>query len=145
MDLITANSNLQASSFSQMAAYKLFEKWGIEGLLEHCDRVSAFYRSQKEMFEGILKQHLTGLAEWVSPKAGMFVWLRLLLSDDPAKEGDSFDVIRNRAVEKGVLAVPGIVRWICRKSTQLELIFLIGSWRSYRCDSRKHPLPTYAP
>ena len=52
---------------------------------------------------------MDGLAEWVTPEAGMFVWFKLLIADKPGEEGDSFDLIRNKAFENGVLALPGAV------------------------------------
>jgi tryptophan aminotransferase len=52
---------------------------------------------------------LDGLAEWVTPEAGMFVWFKLLIADKPGEEGDSLDLIRNKAFENGVLALPGTV------------------------------------
>jgi tryptophan aminotransferase len=55
-----------------------------------------------------MKKHLDGLAEWDTPQAGMFFWFKLLLNpNDPDDEGDSEDVIRNKALENGVLALPG--------------------------------------
>jgi hypothetical protein len=40
----------------------------------------------------------------------MFLYLRLLLDASGGNvEGDSFELIRSRAVENGVLAVPGVV------------------------------------
>lgn len=58
------------------------------------------------MFEAAAKKHLTGLATWTSPVAGMFLYIHLNLNKD-GTEGDSFAIIREKAVEKGVLAVPG--------------------------------------
>ena len=39
----------------------------------------------------------------------MFVWFKLLIADEPGEEGDSFDLVRNKAFENGVLALPGTV------------------------------------
>lgn len=55
-----------------------------------------------------MEKHLTGLAEWSIPEAGMFVWFKLLLP--PARgsdEGDSEDLIVRRALKEKVLALPG--------------------------------------
>ena len=83
------------------------------------------------MFESALNAHLGGLAEWCTPEAGMFFWFvylfqvdsvcidtchydrfKLLLSPNQtsdADEGDSEDLIRTKAYEGGVLALPGTV------------------------------------
>ena len=37
----------------------------------------------------------------------MFVWFKLLVADKPGEEGDSFGLVRNKAYENGVLALPG--------------------------------------
>ena len=78
-----------------------------------------------------MKRHLSGLAEWSSPEAGMFFWwlfllkvasqdntdilllfgprFKLLLSSSSTEDGDSEAVIKTKAFEKGVLALPGTV------------------------------------
>lgn len=38
----------------------------------------------------------------------MFLFLNLHLSEDPTIPGDSLDLIKNKAVAKGFLAVPGV-------------------------------------
>ena len=44
--------------------------------------------------------HLTGLAEWTEPSAGMFVWMKL-----PVEDANSFIMEKARAAK--VLLVPG--------------------------------------
>ena len=70
----TATSNLQTSSLTQAITYKLLDAWGYEGFRIHVEQVSAFYRDKRDIFEAAMKKHLTGLAEWSSPEAGMFFW-----------------------------------------------------------------------
>jgi len=71
--------------------------------------ISAFYRQKRDAFERALRTHLDGLAEWDTPEAGMFMWFKLLIADKPGEEGDSLDLVRNKAFENGVLALPGTV------------------------------------
>ena len=73
--------------------------------MAHTETVSSFYKQKRDEFERALRTNLDGLAEWDTPEAGMFVWFKLLLGE----EGDSLDLIRNKAFEKGVLALPGTV------------------------------------
>ena len=89
-----------------MMVHALLSKWGPEGLLAHCAQVSEFYRLKRDMFERAAAKHLTGVATWTTPVAGMFLYIHLHLHED-GTEGDSFAVIREKAVEKGFLAVPG--------------------------------------
>lgn len=74
---------------------------GLGALGAHVDRVIDFYRSQCDHFVASAKRHLDGLVEYSLPKAGMFVWLRLLGVEDSAS------LIRDKAREKKVLMVPG--------------------------------------
>ena len=89
-----------------MMVLGLLEYWGTEGFMQHCSNVASFYRKKRDMFEAAAKKHLDGVADWVTPVAGMFLYINMHLTTD-GSEGDSFAVIREKAVEKGVLAVPG--------------------------------------
>ncbi|ORY46995.1 PLP-dependent transferase [Rhizoclosmatium globosum] len=95
-------SILHASGMSQMMVYKVLEHWGIEGFLAHTSQVSAFYENKGKAFMQSAEKHLKGLAEWVQPNAGMFVWIKLLNG-----VMDSSSLIKTKAVEKKVLMVPG--------------------------------------
>ncbi|KAJ2932506.1 hypothetical protein H1R20_g4580, partial [Candolleomyces eurysporus] len=93
-------------------ATTLLNAWGYDGFAAHTERVAEFYREKRDIFENAMKKHLKGLAEWVTPEAGMFFWFKLVLSDKDAlssstDEGDSKAIIENRAFNRGVLALPG--------------------------------------
>ncbi|KAF9159054.1 hypothetical protein BGX21_003461 [Mortierella sp. AD011] len=102
MNLITMTSNLQPSSVAQAITYTLVESWGHQGFYEHTRKVAAFYKERCEMFCRLARKHLTGLAEWAEPDAGMFLWFELKGIKDAS------DLIMTKAVEKKVLLVPGI-------------------------------------
>ncbi|KAG0040228.1 hypothetical protein BGZ83_002623 [Gryganskiella cystojenkinii] len=102
MNLVTQTSNLQPSSVSQAITYTLVESWGHQGFFDHTLKVAAFYKDRSTKFCAYASKHLTSLATWVEPDAGMFVWFYLQGIED------SFDLILNKAVEKKVLLVPGI-------------------------------------
>ena len=76
----------------------------MDGFLEHARHVADFYAGRRTVFEAITCKHLEGLAQWVSPVAGMFLWIDL----SPAAVKDSYDLIRKEALASGVLAVPGV-------------------------------------
>ena len=120
----TSTANLQVSSLTQMITFKLLENWGYEGFFTHTKHVSEFYREKRDVFERAMKKHLDGLAVWNTPEAGMFFWCVPALIVDPnsiierrrrfklcLKDGneDSAAIIRTKAFEKGVLALPGTV------------------------------------
>ncbi|EPQ56597.1 PLP-dependent transferase [Gloeophyllum trabeum ATCC 11539] len=113
IDSHTATSNLHPSSLTQMVAYTLLSSWGYDTLMLHSAHVSGFYKAKRDVFERAMRKHLDGLAEWTPPEAGMFYWFKLLLHapgvPETSLEEDSEAVIRTKAVEKGVLALPGTV------------------------------------
>lgn len=99
--LHTQAVNLHPSGLSQIAVYKLFEHWGDDGFEAHIASIQAFYRGQRDAFLAAAEKHLTGLAEWTEPSAGMFVWLNLIGVDD------SFKLISEKAIEAKVILLPG--------------------------------------
>ncbi|VDC07611.1 unnamed protein product [Peniophora sp. CBMAI 1063] len=107
MDSHTASANLQASSFVQAVIVTLLSDWGYEGFKKHTENVSAFYREKRDVFENAMRRHLDGLAEWETPQAGMFFWFKLLLGQ--GENDDSQELVRTKAYENGVLALPGTV------------------------------------
>lgn len=104
MDQHSTVTNLQPSSLGQALALKVVKAWGYEGFASHTANVAAFYRAKRDVFEAAMQRHLAGLAEWATPEAGMFFWFKLLGGDD-----DSASLIRTKALEHGVLALPGTV------------------------------------
>ncbi|KAI0367823.1 PLP-dependent transferase [Pilatotrama ljubarskyi] len=100
--LHTMTSNLQPPTLTQVLALRLLREWGYDGLRAHVDRVAQFYHTKRDVFEALMRKYLDGLAEWDTPEAGMF---KLNLGDS----GDSEAIIRTKALENGVLALPGTV------------------------------------
>ncbi|PBL03353.1 PLP-dependent transferase [Armillaria gallica] len=109
MDRHTSTSNLQTSSLTQVITFALLDSWGYDGFKAHTDHVSSFYRKKRDIFERALKAHLSDLADWDSPEAGLFFWFKLRLGVSEHEEGDSESVIRTNAFERGVIALPGTV------------------------------------
>ncbi|KIK63939.1 hypothetical protein GYMLUDRAFT_40149 [Collybiopsis luxurians FD-317 M1] len=127
IDMLTANSNLQVSSFTQLITFRLLQSWGYDTFLAHTQSVSTFYKGKRDIFERQLQKWLgsddvvsntendentTGkLAEWVRPEAGMFFWFKLLVNspETSEEEEDSKALIETHAFKNGVLALPGTV------------------------------------
>ena len=88
--------------------YTLLKNWGYTGFKRHIENVANVYRAKRDLFETAMKTHLTGLAEWNPPEAGMFVWFKLLLPPcEGSDEGDSEDLIQRAVAKHKVLALPG--------------------------------------
>ncbi|XP_070553938.1 kynurenine/alpha-aminoadipate aminotransferase, mitochondrial-like isoform X2 [Ptychodera flava] len=94
-------SILHTSSLSQILAIKLLDQWGLDGFRNHVDEVSQFYLERRNILLAAAEKWLTGLAEWNNPRGGMFLWMKLLGIDD------TYKMIKERAMEKEVLFVPG--------------------------------------
>ena len=107
----TASSNIHPSSLDQVIIAQLLKHWGVNGFLQHVDKVATMYRHRRDMFLQSLNATLRGdapVATWVMPVAGMFFWLKLHLPPTAtAPEGDSFKTISENAIAHNVLVVPG--------------------------------------
>jgi kynurenine/2-aminoadipate aminotransferase len=69
--------------------------------LQNVEQVAQFYQRKRDVMLEAAQQHLQGLAEWNVPKAGMFLWLRLIGVDD-AKA-----LVEQRAIQQKVILLPG--------------------------------------
>ena len=113
VDRFTASWNLQPSGPPQALVLATLEHWGVPGFLRHADRVATFYQKRRDHFEGEVRRILgedsskkqKAVAEWVSPKAGMFLFLTLKLP----KSLQDAKPLAERALKKGCLALPGSV------------------------------------
>lgn len=76
---------------------------GHDGFLSHSRVVAQFYAERRATFEALAHKYLDGLASWVSPVAGMFLWLDF----SPAGIKDSSELISKDALSAGVLCTPG--------------------------------------
>lgn len=103
VNLHTQASNLHPTGITQAMTLGLLQHWGEEGWEKHLKSVCTFYRTQRDHFLKSAETHLTGLVEWNTPNAGMFVWMKLLGIDD------TLELIQTKAVKSNVLFVPGSV------------------------------------
>nr|GAT47083.1 predicted protein [Mycena chlorophos] len=108
VNMITSNTNLQPNSLAQLIAFKVLSRLGPEGFLAHCKQVASLYSTRRDNFERLARKYLgdDGLAQWTTPVAGMFLYIKLIANTDGSPTDSEF-LIRERAVAKGVLAVPG--------------------------------------
>ena len=67
-------ANLQPNTLAMVLAFAVLSRWGYDGFLKHTDRVAQFYKTKRDIFQTAMVRHLSGLAEWSIPEAGMFMW-----------------------------------------------------------------------
>jgi kynurenine/2-aminoadipate aminotransferase len=94
-------STLHTAGLSQAMLIVLLQKIGPSGWDAHIANVQDFYTERRNKFLEYAEKHLTGLAEWWIPSAGMFVWFKFLGIDD------SLQLIQEKAISAKVLMVPG--------------------------------------
>mmetsp|Transcript_1828 Transcript_1828/g.5827 ORF Transcript_1828/g.5827 Transcript_1828/m.5827 type:complete len:446 (-) Transcript_1828:62-1399(-) len=103
LELHVQASLLHTCGVSQAVVASILGEWGSSGFDSHVASVGAYYAQRRAAFEAALDRHLTGLATWHRPPAGMFVWLDLSVSGVT----DSRSLIEGGARDAGVLLVPG--------------------------------------
>uniref|UniRef100_A0A803SM76 Aminotransferase class I/classII large domain-containing protein n=1 Tax=Anolis carolinensis TaxID=28377 RepID=A0A803SM76_ANOCA len=94
-------STMQTSTFTQVLIVQLLKKWGHKGFLQHVGRVSEFYKSQRDLMLAAANKWLKGLADWYTPKAGLFLWMKI------KGISDTHHMIMEKAIDRGVSLLPG--------------------------------------
>ncbi|KAF6755774.1 TdiD protein [Ephemerocybe angulata] len=113
---------VQASSISQILAIKVLREWGIDGFLKHVQNAANFYKRRRDVMAAALDRHMKGIAEWTQPDAAMFFWIKLKLPmsvdlQSVEIDGDSTTFIRSKAIDRGVLVLPGATSFVDGRQT----------------------------
>ena len=81
---------------------KLLQHWGPEGFTNHTKKIQEFYRMKRDQLVSALEKEIPReLAEWHSPSAGMFLWIKI------HGVKDTTQLISEKAVNNKVVMVPG--------------------------------------
>lgn len=126
-------SVVQPSSLSQVIVLRLLKEWGVSGFLAHTAKAADFYRQRRDVLAACLERHLKDLADWTQPDASMFFWLKLRLPptvdcQNVTIEGDSTAFIRDKAIDRGVLVLPGATSFVDgRQTARVRLSFSLLS------------------
>lgn len=101
VELHIQSASLHSSTLSQVIVNKLLNNWGMEKLLEHFEFVRHYYKARRDLTLAAMERHLTGLAEWTVPSAGMFMWIKV--------HGirDVYEMLTTRGLQKQVIFAPG--------------------------------------
>ena len=86
----------------QVIVSEMLNAWGPSGFERHISAMQREYAQRAAVIQAAAEEHLSGLAEWTRPAAGMFLWLRLLTVADA-------DEILEKLKDVGVVVVPGKV------------------------------------
>ncbi|PJZ56967.1 hypothetical protein CH367_12830 [Leptospira barantonii] len=91
-------SDLHSNLLSQIVLDEYLNRYDLNLQIE---KTRSSYRIKKECMEEFLNRTMIDFADWVSPKGGMFFWLKL---KDGVRSMELFDV----AIANNVAFVPGI-------------------------------------
>lgn len=91
-------SDLHSNLLSQIVLDEYLNRYDLNAQIE---KTRSSYRIKKECMEEFLNRYMIDFADWVSPKGGMFFWLKLKRS---IRSMDLFDA----AIANNVAFVPGI-------------------------------------
>ncbi len=104
LTLIKQSMDLHSAILPQMMVAKFLAK---EKLYQaHLDSTRQFYRQQAAKLKTLLTQELSQLAQWSTPKGGMFFWLKLKSKSLDTKK------LLSLALKLKVAYVPGAVFYV---------------------------------
>ena len=78
LTIATTQSTHGFSSFGSVLFHGLLAEWGDEGLQRHLRKLQFDYGRRAALVLEEAEKELKGLCEWVVPRTGMFMWLRVL-------------------------------------------------------------------
>ncbi|PSC75895.1 B Chain Kynurenine Aminotransferase Ii Inhibitor [Micractinium conductrix] len=85
---------LGPSGLSMALTDALLAEWGDAGLDAHLRLVQSEYAAKAAALHAAAQRELAGLAEWRQPRAGMFMWVRLLGVDESSQVLDALQAER---------------------------------------------------
>jgi len=101
VELTMQASILHTPALIQVICSRLLTEWGDKGFDDHIISVREFYESQRNKMIKAAENHLDGIAEWYSPRAGLFLWIKLNGIEDTSA------LIEEKARNANVLLCPG--------------------------------------
>ncbi|KAJ2746479.1 hypothetical protein GGI20_001322 [Coemansia sp. BCRC 34301] len=98
----------QPAGLSQAIVSKLInEHWGHEGWEQHLVQIQRDYAIRRDRFVELCQKYLKGKVEFTVPSAGMFLWFRVLLSEEMQKRPGVMQEVFDSMIANHVLLVPG--------------------------------------
>ncbi|KAK6637666.1 hypothetical protein RUM44_008088 [Polyplax serrata] len=101
IELHVQAASLHAASLPQVIIDKVIDTWGYDKLFAHIDSIRNYYKSKRDLMIEASNKYLTGIAEWNTPTAGMFLWIKV--KGIP----DTKNLVCNECIKEGVMFVMG--------------------------------------
>eukprot|EP01026_Neomeris_dumetosa_P037998 TRINITY_DN3091_c0_g4_i1.p1 TRINITY_DN3091_c0_g4~~TRINITY_DN3091_c0_g4_i1.p1 ORF type:complete len:459 (+),score=46.77 TRINITY_DN3091_c0_g4_i1:176-1378(+) len=98
--LVLQTTTVGTNSIGQILVNKLFKYWGNDGFENYIKRLQKVYQRKAAVASDACEKYLKGMVEFQRPKAGMFLWIKMLYIS-------SFAEIEEDMLKQGVVLVPG--------------------------------------
>lgn len=98
----------------QVVLYRLLLHWGDDGLAKQVAKAQTEYKRRARVMAQACEAHLTGVAEWALPTAGMFLFVRVTatrrstLPNDGEQQPLDTHALMPQFVAAKVLVAPGM-------------------------------------
>ncbi|KAF3423170.1 hypothetical protein E2986_07626 [Frieseomelitta varia] len=103
IELHLQSSHLHAPTLSQVIVYRLMKLWGYDGIMNHFMGIRRFYKQRRDVIARLAEKHLNDLVDFVLPKGGFFLWIKV------RGINDTWKMIMQRGITEGIIMVPGSV------------------------------------
>jgi len=102
-DLLTSLIRLKQAAdlhSNRVSQWYVLQQLQDAGRQQRIAGIVSIYRHKRDLFVQALERHFAGLADWLVPPGGLFVWLRLKLMIDTQQ-------LLPEAIKRGVAFMPG--------------------------------------
>ena len=94
---------LGANMMSQGIVWSILDKWGDDGLDRYLLKMQELYSSKAKVLLEALDTYMRDIAVWGTPKAGMFLWVKIKCVNNCTME------LTKKLRQKGIVVLPGYV------------------------------------
>uniref|UniRef100_H2ZBC4 Aminotransferase class I/classII large domain-containing protein n=1 Tax=Ciona savignyi TaxID=51511 RepID=H2ZBC4_CIOSA len=79
---VSLTSVTHTSNLSQMAVVKFLDHWGLGGIRDRAERLGNDYNKRCLLADTTIRKHMGDMVTWTRPCSGMFLWLKILNTED---------------------------------------------------------------
>ena len=101
-DALSQVTTWSASGIAQSVLLAILSEWGEKGFESQIKKLCETYTRRRDLLLKAMEKHLSDLATWTCPSAGMFVWIRINGAKDTREEN-----LINAMLKAKIVMVPG--------------------------------------
>lgn len=104
--VVKESTDLESSAVTQNVVSRVLGSGMLPG---HLEKIRDTYRERRDALLEALERHLSEVAVWTRPRAGMFVWLELCTGSngDSGSAVDTVELLERCVEQEGVAFLPG--------------------------------------